>query len=396
MANPYGYTTTRYQIPCWQEGNVSSGFYNKRAGDIIDSALEVSMAVVSFNTTYPIAIITEGIFAATFSTGNSSLSVPSLKAILNGVFIESIDAKSVASMVNSQTYFVYASLVETDPVTNSSRARRDWSLSVGTNGITPDDSGLIAKVVTDGSSATVWYLESQLPSINAGNDTNKAYFRGVIDHIRSPTLDHPSLSIFYFHLAHAASISPSQMRALGPSLSDFGATVNPFLGAGSVALPSNLVSEIQSLRYQIGQLSGQANWFIPPPLSLASVAGLGLVTVNPAAVTSFVGVATHAARADHWHPLPAATIIPTHMVLSFGVRTAFISASLGAVSIGLPTAAMMPGHEFILHRIDNNGAGAVVLYPVFPSQLLNDVSLASVGAYLASRRIVASPSHYYY
>jgi hypothetical protein len=404
IRSSYSYTTSRYGLPVWGDGDQSSGFDNKRAGDIIDSQLEAVKGLVSFSTTYPGAVISEGVFSATFATGNSELSVASLKAIVNGVFIETTSAKTKNGFANNGTYYVYATLVETDPVSATSKAKRHWDISYGTNGITPADSLLIGKFVTTGAAATIWYTEAQLPSINAGSDTEKYYYKSMQDHRGASQMDHPSGSVRYWHLGANSSIQLTQIRPYGPSLADYQATMPPYsdsVGA-SFALPSTLQGEILRIRHQLGKMIGGSVWYQAPSINLAmvassfasqAIAGPGPTSglISPIGASVYSGGISLAARVDHWHPVPGATIVSANGALGYGAEKILCSAA-GVMSLGLPTA------NPLLHGlvVKNLVGQTVVLFGQGSNTIEGNNTLTlNSGSVNLAYRLFSGPSHWH-
>jgi len=145
-------TTGLFPVPYWARGERSSGDSNLRQAQILTNQLE---AAVKF---FGIAgVIQEGTYTGAFSSGASIVTlapngaIPTLEAVINYRYVYQTSNLIWQGLPNSSTVYLYAQAVEQNIYTAnqvSTLQDRVCQAVWNTTGLTPNQSILLAKVVT--------------------------------------------------------------------------------------------------------------------------------------------------------------------------------------------------------------------------------------------------------
>jgi hypothetical protein len=77
------------------------------------------------------------------------------------------------------------------------------------------------------------------------------------------------------HQNHINNAVPDQHDDWSSTVSQMQTTTDPYPG-GAESQATNLAGELERLRYLIAQITGEAQWYIDPDITLATLAGLGI------------------------------------------------------------------------------------------------------------------------
>ena len=143
----YSYNTSVYQFPTMQTGDIAQGTEEKRKSDILESMIEAISRIIGGAS----AVIAEGSYVGAFVTGASTVTLTSLQAFINGVYVSGSGVWT--GIANSTTSYLMIKLVE--DATYSSRQYRHWTPYWNTTGTIPANAHLVAIATTTGSAITI-------------------------------------------------------------------------------------------------------------------------------------------------------------------------------------------------------------------------------------------------
>lgn len=202
-------TTGPYRIPYWSKGDRSSGISNLRAAQIVENQLTAQNHFFGAN-----GVIQEGLYTATFSSGNSSVtlatngSVPAIEAVINQAYVNQNTTLTWTGFPNSATVYLYAQAVETNiylPSQQSTLQDKVCSPVWNSSGATPANSILLGKVVT--TTSTISLDTSATITDNGDYTAGKPIFYSFSAHRTATPIDHPNLSVTDPKLANEAVLS---------------------------------------------------------------------------------------------------------------------------------------------------------------------------------------------
>ena len=251
----YSYRTSVFQIPAFGQGDIESASENKGAADIIDRHLDIALRSVNGATNTPDAngILTEGTYTGNFVSGASTVTLSSLDALINSVYIKNSTNVSWTGLLNNTTYYLFATLVEA--ALESSRRTGIWTPTIDTTITPPANSILLAKAVTTGSAITVTSNATALPT--------KDYSKWIGYHRTATTLDHPANSVTQDKLA-ASGVGANNLGYYSVNARHLDVTSIAVSGTITVAASGTGVLEIgheptllfAPLRAEVGVSSG--------------------------------------------------------------------------------------------------------------------------------------------
>ncbi len=152
----YGYETSKYLIPAQIAGDRIESAEEQRAANISDIQMYGLMRAVNRGH----GVIATGKYSATFVDGNSSVTFSedkpryAVEALINQVYVYSINPFTFEGIPNNSTSYLYLRLVEQD-VGSSSVERGEFIAYVSQSSTPPTDGILIATATTTGSTITV-------------------------------------------------------------------------------------------------------------------------------------------------------------------------------------------------------------------------------------------------
>lgn len=144
---PYQNSTNTYRIPYMSQGETSSGVYNRRAANIVDSQLTGVSRLIG--TT---GILQEGTYNSAFTTNASTISLLgtaenyALEAYIDYRYIAQNNTLVWSNLPNSSTIYLYAIAAEVNLFQSdefSTLANKTVQSYWNTNGLTPPNGLLL-------------------------------------------------------------------------------------------------------------------------------------------------------------------------------------------------------------------------------------------------------------
>lgn len=206
-----------YFIPIFSAGDISSEVENTQGTEIIDRHLDAAIrGSLFFPSGASDMVISEGTYTPSAISGIYSVTLSSLEAFINGIYVKS-DVTKTWSGIASGISYLFASLQEVDYPT-SSRSKGSWACATSASPTPTSGRLLLAKLIASGVSGTIYS--------DPVNATGKIVYSGVIG---------TDL------IADGAITSAKLASGVGGTAITDGSIVGSYIASGTMSMPATIL-----------------------------------------------------------------------------------------------------------------------------------------------------------